>query len=404
MARPTRFTQLNKKRSLYMQQSTWFTPEGLEDLLPPQAQKLETYRRNLIDGFRLTGYDLILPPIAEFTDSLLTGTGLHRATEMCRFTDQESGRMMGVRADMTPQVARVVSNRLKAASDISRLCYVGEVLKTRNNKAKGSRSPIQVGAELFGHQGVESDIEVIEVMLESLKSLQLPNMQMSLGHVGVVAQLSELAKLTSNQDATLRNILKRKAVPEYQDWLQTVEIAEQLKPVFNNLMELAGDAQNVLDRAKVSLSGLSETLDAALNRLQTIVSHLAVTQDINVHLDLADIRGYHYHTGVIFGCYSSRLQLIAKGGRYDGIGEEFGLSLPATGFSLDLRTALDLLPDFKETLKGQVFAPVLADAALKAKVTELKSQGYQVVNCYDLTQVDSAAKTLVLVSGQWTVQ
>ena len=149
-----------------MQQSTWFTPEGLEDLLPPQAQKLELYRRQIIDGFDAAGFDLVLPPLAEFTDSLLTGTAGHMAVDTCRFTDQESGRMMGVRADMTPQVARIVSNRLKASDTISRLCYVGEVLKTRNNKAKGSRSPIQVGAEIYGHQGVESDLEIIDLVLD----------------------------------------------------------------------------------------------------------------------------------------------------------------------------------------------------------------------------------------------
>lgn len=387
-----------------MQQSTWFTPEGLEDLLPPQAQKLETYRRNLIDGFRLSGYDLILPPLAEFTDSLLTGTGQHRATEMCRFTDQESGRMMGVRADMTPQVARVVSNRLKAAESISRLCYVGEVLKTRNNKAKGSRSPIQVGAELFGHEGVESDIEVIELMLESLKGIALPDLQMSLGHVGIVAELSNLANLDSKQAASLRNILKRKAIPEYQEWLASAALPANMQPVFASLMSLAGDAQTVLDKAKTLLAGLSPILDAALERLEAVINHIAATQTINIHLDLADIRGYHYHTGVIFGCYSSPLQLIAKGGRYDGIGEEFGLSLPATGFSLDLRTALDLLPDANDGLEGQIFAPVLADADLKAKVAELRAQGYQVISCYDLSKVAADSKKLVSDAGTWTVK
>ena len=387
-----------------MQQSTWFTPEGLEDLLPPQAQKLETYRRKLIDGFRLSGYDLILPPLAEFTDSLLTGTGQHRATEMCRFTDQESGRMMGVRADMTPQVARVVSNRLKAADSISRLCYVGEVLKTRNNKAKGSRSPIQVGAELFGHEGVESDIEVIELMLESLKGIALPDLQMSLGHVGIVAELSNLANLDSKQAASLRNILKRKAIPEYQEWLASVELPANIQPVFSSLMSLAGDAQTVLENAKTLLAGLSPTLEAALERLNAVVTHIYATQTINVHLDLADIRGYHYHTGVIFGCYSSPLQLIAKGGRYDGVGEEFGLSLPATGFSLDLRTALDLLPDANNGLEGQVFAPVLADTDLKVKIAELRAQGYQVISCYDLSNIAADAKRLVSDAGTWTVK
>jgi len=387
-----------------MQQSTWFTPEGLEDLLPPQAQKLETYRRNLIDGFRLSGYDLILPPLAEFTDSLLTGTGQHRATEMCRFTDQESGRMMGVRADMTPQVARVVSNRLKAAGQISRLCYVGEVLKTRNNKAKGSRSPIQVGAELFGHEGIESDIEVIELMLESLKGIALPDLQLSLGHVGIVAELSDLAALSVKDEAALRNILKRKAIPEYQEWLAATNLPANVKPVFERLMSLAGGAQNVLDNAKPLLAGLSDTLDASIERLQAIVAHIAATQDINIHLDLADIRGYHYHTGVIFGCYSSTLQLIAKGGRYDGIGEEFGLSLPATGFSLDLRTALDLLPDSRDGLKGQIFAPVIADAELKAKIAELRAEGFQVISSYDLSEIAADAKKLVSDAGLWLVK
>lgn len=389
-----------------MQQSTWFTPEGLEDLLPPQAHKLEFYRRKLIDSFHMSGYELVLPPIAEFTDSLLTGTGRHRAIDTCRFTDQESGRMMGVRADMTPQVARIVSNRLKASGQISRLCYVGEVLKTRNNKAKGSRSPIQVGAELFGHAGVESDIEVIELMLDSLKGLALPNLQLSLGHVGVVDELMSLAALNDDAKTALLDILKRKAIPEYHAWLANVAMSAELKAVFAALIELAGEANAVIARAKTVLTGLSTLLDAALQQLEQIVSHLATTQGLNIHLDLADIRGYQYHTGVIFGCYSCgrRLQLIAKGGRYDGIGADFGLSLPATGFSLDLRTALDLLEPVAESARGVVYVPVLADVALKQKISELKRDGYRVLCCYDTAQLAPNALRLVPQAGQWVLQ
>ncbi|MBD3754679.1 MAG: ATP phosphoribosyltransferase regulatory subunit [Gammaproteobacteria bacterium] len=389
-----------------MQQSTWFTPEGLEDLLPPQAHKLEFYRRKLIDSFHLSGYDLVLPPIAEFTDSLLTGTGRHRAIDTCRFTDQESGRMMGVRADMTPQVARIVSNRLKAADQISRLCYVGEVLKTRNNKAKGSRSPIQVGAELFGHAGVESDIEVIELMLDSLKVLNLPNLQLSLGHVGVVDELMSLAELSADDKETLLDILKRKAIPEYNAWLATSAISASLKPVFAALMQLAGEAGEVIQQAQNNLGGLSKILDGALEHLEKVVAHISTAQGLNIHLDLADIRGYQYHTGVIFSCYSCgrRLQLIAKGGRYDGIGADFGLSLPATGFSLDLRTALDLLEPVAETLTGVVYAPVVADLSLKQKVAELKQQGYQVVSCYDFATLDASAARLSAEGGQWVLK
>lgn len=390
-----------------MQQSTWFTPEGLEDLLPPQAQKLEFYRRKLIDGFHLSGYDLVLPPIAEFTDSLLTGTGRHRATDTCRFTDQESGRMMGVRSDMTPQVARIVSNRLKASQGISRLCYVGEVLKTRNNKAKGSRSPIQVGAELFGDQGVESDIEVIELMLESLSLISLPQLQLSLGHVGVVDELMSLAGLTDAQRADLLNILKRKAVPEFNEWLASAGLSLQIHAVFSGMLGLVGEAQSVINEAKQLFAGLNSTvLDSALTRLEQIVSHILTTQDVGIHLDLADIRGYHYHTGVIFGCYSTgrQLQLIAKGGRYDGIGADFGLSLPATGFSLDLRTALDLLQPVEDIVKGPVYAPVAADKNLKAKISELKNEGYQVINVYDGNPMEEGAACLVFESGQWIVK
>ncbi|MDX1353553.1 MAG: ATP phosphoribosyltransferase regulatory subunit, partial [Thiomicrorhabdus sp.] len=304
-----------------MQQSTWFTPEGLEDLLPPQAQKLEFYRRKLIDGFELSGFELVLPPIAEFTDSLLTGTAGHMAVDTCRFTDQESGRMMGVRADMTPQVARIVSNRLKAKSTISRLCYVGEVLKTRNNKAKGSRSPIQVGAELFGHQGVESDIEIIELMLESMQRINLPDIKMSLGHVAIVSELIALAGLDAKQSKELINILQRKAIPEYEAFINALELSAEIKSKFEVLPKLCGAASEVIVSAKQSLSGLSEVMDSALNHIATVIESIESTFAIPVHLDITEMRGYQYHTGIVFASYSGdTLQPIAKGGRYDNIG------------------------------------------------------------------------------------
>lgn len=393
-----------------MQQSTWFTPEGLEDLLPPQAQKLEFYRRKLMDGFQQSGYDLVLPPLAEFTDALLTGTARHTAIDTCRFTDQESGRMMGVRSDMTPQVARIVSNRLKADSGISRLCYVGEVLKTRNNKAKGSRSPIQVGAELFGHAGVESDIEIVELMLESMFSLNLQDIKISLGHVAIVDELVSLAGLTSGQSADLIDILERKAIPEYQAFLSQVVLPTTLKPVFEQLTQLCGDAQVVLASSKALLLGLSGVLDQAIQNLQGVVDYITAHYAVSIHLDMADIRGYQYHTGIIFACYTQagNLQPIAKGGRYDNIGSEFGLALPATGFSLDLRTALDLLAPLEMMFKGVVFLPLVstnqACPLLKDKVKQLKAQGYQVVKSYDMAALDSGCLKLVQVSGQWMVE
>ncbi|WP_321323658.1 ATP phosphoribosyltransferase regulatory subunit [Thiomicrorhabdus sp.] len=388
-----------------MQQSTWFTPEGLEDLLPSQAQKLEFYRRKLVDGFELSGFELVLPPIAEFTDSLLTGTAGHMAVDTCRFTDQESGRMMGVRADMTPQVARIVSNRLKASTTISRLCYVGEVLKTRNNKAKGSRSPIQVGAELFGHQGVESDFEIIELMLESMQRINLPDIKMSLGHVAIVTEMMRLADFDSKQSKEFIDILQRKAIPEYESFMASVEISADLKEKFAVLPKLCGDASNVIVEAKKSLSGLSTEIDSALDRVETISQFIQTGFSIPVHLDITEMRGYQYHTGIVFASYSgNRLQPVAKGGRYDNIGSVFGLALPATGFSLDLRSALDLLADVELNVKETIYVPHLVDTGLKTEIAELKSKGFRVIKSYDMDAVPGGSKKLAEEAGKWVVK
>ena len=386
-----------------MQQSTWFTPEGLEDLLPEQAQKLEFYRRQLIDGFHLSGYSLVLPPIAEFTDSLLTGTARHMAVDTCRFTDQESGKMMGVRADMTPQVARIVSNRLKA-DGISRMCYVGEVLKTRNNKAKGSRSPIQVGAELFGHSGVESDIEIIELMLDSMDNLNLP-VKLSLGHVGIVDELITLAGLKKSQSAALIDILERKAIPEYEAFVASLNLSGDIAEIFANLPHLCGDAKDVLAGAE-NLAALSDALTNAIANLEAVVKHVNALYPVAIHLDLSDIRGFQYHTGVIFAVYSQcgYLLPIAKGGRYDNISSDFGKALPATGFSLDLRATLDLLVEPAHIQTQVVYAPAKTDAALQKAVNALKNQGTQVVKVYDLADIPAGAKQLLEQNGNWQLQ
>ncbi len=389
-----------------MQQSTWFTPDGLEDLLPPQAQKLEYYRRKLMDGFHLSGYDLVLPPLAEFTDSLLTGTARQLAVDTCRFTDQESGKMMGVRADMTPQVARIVSNRLKASDTISRLCYAGEVLKTRNNKAKGSRSPIQLGAELFGHAGVESDIEIIELMLESMQLLNLDNGKVSLGHVGVVDELISLAGFNEAQAAQLIDILERKALPEYEQFLAKITLPESVSNAFSELLSLCGNATTVVKRAQTCLSSLSPVLKSAVERLDTVISFLTEMHSNPIHLDLADIRGYQYHTGIIFACYSADgfLLPICKGGRYDNIGSDFGLAQPATGFSLDLRVALDLLAPVSPIEKGCVYAPSQADKVLQEKIVELKLSGMQVVKVFDMNTLSTGDQFLSNIDGKWLIK
>lgn len=389
-----------------MQQDIWFTPEGIEDLMPSQAEKLEIYRQALLAEFKLSGYALVLPPIAEFTDSLLTGTGRKLALDTCRFTDYESGRMMGVRADMTPQVARIVSTRIKP-NGIERLCYVGEVLKSRNNKAKGSRSPIQLGAEIFGHSGVESDIEIIDLMLSSSRLLKLPNLQMSLGHVGIVQSLMDLAKLTKDQQNTLVDILKRKALPEYQAWCSSQSFSgSKLKAAFESLTSLCGQADAVLTQASSALAGLTPDLDQALTHLNKLVDYLNKTQSIKPHLDLSDLRGFQYHTGVIFACYSvtDTSVLVAKGGRYDEVCAAFGEAHPATGFSMDLRSILDFIPELENPGLRQVYAPFNDDDKLYEQIKNLRAEGVQVIRFYEESAIPAQADRLVSLNGTWTVK
>lgn len=384
-----------------MQQNIWFTPEGIEDLLPEEAKKLEFYRRQLLDGFELSGYDLVLPPIAEFTDSLLTGKGRHLAVDTCRFTDQESGKMMGVRADMTPQVARIATNRIKH-SGIQRLCYVGEVLKTRNNKAKGSRSPIEIGAELFGHSGVESDIEVIELMVSSLRNIGLQDLTLSLGHVSVVDELMNVSGLTPAQKESLVDILLRKAVPEYTDFVAELTVTEAQKQAFELLLSLCGDIATVTDTMQ-TLAGLSEAMQGHLAHLQSVVDHFADFDGLKIHMDLADLRGYQYHTGMIFSCYAAgrKMYQLARGGRYDGIGSEFGSAQLATGFSLDLRGALDLLTSPAEVEKEIVYAPNVYDADLQAEIAKLKQQKTIIKRFYEFDALEKGSRYLALQASQW---
>lgn len=389
-----------------MQQNIWLTPEGIEDLLPPQAARLESHRRRLLDEFMAAGYELVLPPIAEFTDSLLTGTGRKLALDTCRFTDNESGRMMGVRADMTPQVARIVSNRLKPAQDkITRLCYVGEVLKSRNNKAKGSRSPIQVGAEIFGQPDIASDIEMIDLMLAGAKAMGFKQVSLSLGHVGIVQRLMDLAALSSASQAELVDILKRKAIPEYQAWLATQPFPTALAHAFSGLIGLVGPAQAVLESASVTLGELDSEVSQCLADLGLVIRYFADVQQVEIHLDLADLRGFQYHTGLIFACYQADVSsiLIAKGGRYDRVCSAFGADHPATGFSIDLRNLIDSLAD-DAVLSLPIYSLFEPSQAWLTKVTALKSEGKTVIRAYHEDNIPAGAQQLVAQGADWIIK
>jgi len=383
-------------------QATWFTPEGIEDLLPESAKKLEHYRRQLLDLFELHGYDLVLPPLAEFTDSLLTGKGQHLAVDTCRFTDQESGQMMGVRADMTPQVARIATNRMQGC-DLLRLCYVGEVLKTRNNNAKGSRSPIAVVAELFGHAGVESDIEVIDLMLDAIGVLTDTPLTLSLGQVSVVDELMRFAELDADQQNTLVAILLRKALPEYQTFIASLALSDELKSAFDLLPTLIGPSEQVLSQAQALVS-VVPALAEPLDRLNHVCAFLANRSQVAIHIDLSDLRGYQYHTGLIFSAYVDQCKWfpVARGGRYDEVGAAFGEKKAATGFSLDLRSALDWLPN-GHAQKKIIFAPMQRDAAMNQAVKDLRAQGHIVKRFYQPSQMPNTGFVLKQMGATWEV-
>ncbi len=297
----------------------WLLPEGIDEVLPPQARTLEKMRRELLDLFHGWGYELVMPPVIEYLESLLTGTGGDLDLHTFKITDQISGRTMGIRADITPQAARIDAHQLRRTTP-TRLCYLGTVLNTRRSGFSGSRSPLQVGAELYGHAGVESDHEIITLMIESLQQAGLENLYMDLGHVGIFRGLSRQAGLDKGQEHALFDALQRKAVPEIQSLLSGFDIAENTRRMLAELAHLSGD--DALVRAREVLADANDDVISALEQLERLSILLAERRpELPVHFDLAELRGYHYHTGVVFAAFVPNMgEEVARGGRYDDIG------------------------------------------------------------------------------------
>ncbi len=389
----------------------WLLPEGIEELLPPQAAELDRLRRELLDLFRRWGYELVMPPLVEYLDSLLTGTGNDLDIQTFKLTDQASGRLLGVRADMTPQVARIDAHRLAARPGPVRLCYHGTVLNTRGDGLGGARSFTQIGAELYGHAGVESDSEMLCLMLETLHTVGVDEVLIDLGHVGIFRALSVAAGLTERQESQFFAALQRKAVPEIEALLADWDLAGDIGTGLAALAWLNGGCE-VLARARQCL-GDDTAIVAALDQLEGLAEFIGRQRPgVALHFDLAELRGYHYHTGVVFAAYvPGSGRAVAQGGRYDDIGRVFGRSRPATGFSADLN-GLMRLADVKPTVRNGVFAPVCEDAALQAslmeKVAALRASGERVVAGLP-GQPGGAVEAgceriLVIVDGQWLIQ
>ncbi len=357
----------------------WLLPDGIEEALPAEAWRLERARRELLDLFACRGYELIMPPLIEYLESLLTGTGNDLDLQTFKVTDQLSGRMLGMRADMTPQAARIDAHPLRRDAP-TRLCYMGPVLRTRTDGFGGSRSPLQLGAELFGHAGIESDTEILELVLETLSLLEIPDVHIDLGHVGIFRGLARDAGLSAVHENDLFDALQRKAATEIDDIL-TAQVADSgQRKRLAALAHLNGGPE-VLERAREELAGASASVMVALDNLAAIARLLQQRAgDVKMNFDLAELSGYKYQTGMVFAVFVPGCgQEIARGGRYDAIGEVFGRARPATGFSTDLKTLINLSQRDAGTIRGVILAPAVEDAALRVAVTELRGIGERVV-------------------------
>lgn len=361
-------------------QDRWLLPEGIEEILPDECERLEVLRRNLIDLFRRWGYRLVMPPLIEFLDSLLVGTGHDLDLQTFKLIDQISGRLMGIRADMTPQVARIDARTARQALP-ARLCYLGTVLNTQADHLEKSRSPLQVGAELYGHGGPASDMEIIRLMLEMLAVAGLTDVHLDLGHVGIYRGLAHLAGLRPEQEAELFGILQCKDRCELDGFLRRASIETPLSEMFEALLELNGP-QGVLEMAKERLSSAGQSVAAAISDLEAIAVQLAALFPLlPINFDLAELRGYHYQTGVVFAAFVPGYgREIARGGRYDEIGRVFGLARPATGFSADLKV-LERLSASGENTQGAaaIFAPAVPDPDLQEVIRALRAEGRIVI-------------------------
>jgi ATP phosphoribosyltransferase regulatory subunit len=388
----------------------WLLPAGIEEILPPQAARLERSRREILDLFYAWGYDLVIPPLIEYLDSLLTGTGSDLDLRTFKLTDQLTGRLMGIRADMTPQVARIDAHHLRREGPV-RLCYLGTVLHTRPDGFAGSRSPLQVGAELYGHGGIESDVEILGLMLETLAIAGVREVHVDVNDVGIFRTLAEQAQLNPECEALLFDALQRKAIADIESLLAEYKVAPSQRSMLAALAELNG-GEGVLDQARPALEQGGPNVQSLLDRLRAFADLMREqTANVRVHFDLAELRGYHYQTGVVFAAFvPGHGQEIARGGRYDDIGKVFGRARPATGFSADLKTLLAVGDGGgKPALEPApgIYAPCSSDPALRESVERLRQRGERVI--YALPgQTTSATevhcdRVLVEDGGRWVV-
>lgn len=383
----------------------WLLPDGIEEILPPEAEKIEKLRRGLLDLLNTWGYDLVIPPMAEYLESLLTGVGHDLDLLTFKITDQLTGRMMGLSADNTQQVARMDAHSLRAEAT-ARYCYSSPVLHTRPASIHASRSPIQIGAEMYGIRSADSDIEIISLMLSMLEKADIQAVTLDLGHVAIYRSVATALSLPDELEKSLYHLLRERSLPDLNEFVAGhIEQHSGLEHILY-LSQCSG-SEEMLKSARQYLSPLADDIGKHFDRLEAIAA--AVTDKypkVSINFDLAELKDYNYHSGLIFSAFvNGSGQPVAKGGRYDSTGRVFGRSRPATGFSADLKVLASL--SNRKIHSNTVFAPGTRDAKLSQKISELRAQGIRVIQA--MTDQDTPTqlkcnRQLAKTGNSWEIE
>ena len=380
---------------------SWLLPDYIADILPSAAVRIEKVKAKMLSLFHSYGYHLVIPPLMEYTQSLLTNIDPELSLKTIRIADRFSGRQLGLRADITPQISRIDAHLLSANDGINRLCYAGTVLHASPDTLYSTREPLQIGAEMYGFDGILADSEIISLMLKSLAILGVKNPLLSLAHIKIFNILSALAHLHLDDKNALRQLISNKEQEAVATFCTQKRLPENLTAAFVALPTLYGEVPSVLEKAQKVLPNQTD-IQAALNDLNTL--YQAFSKAYRIHLDLSELRADNYHSGLLFAAYrDDESEAIARGGRYDGLGRYFGRERPAVGFSLDLKNFLELLPQHIEKSGICVKAEDLPNAL--DMVNQLREQGEMVIIDY---LNEGAAKlncnrTLVSHKNQWQV-
>ena len=378
--------------------AAWVLPDHIADVLPSEARHIEELRRLCLDTARGFGYELVMPPMLEHLASLMSGNNAGLDLQTFKMVDQLSGRTLGLRIDTTPQVARIDAHLLNRAG-VTRLCYCGPVLHTKPSGPYATREPLQLGAEIYGHAGLEADLEILQLTLQCLRASHLASFHIDLSDARILPALLNGQSLSADQTKAITDALTHKDISAMREL--TAQLPQALGQALQALVQMYGDL-SVLQTARVQFAAWPAVL-TALDQLAWLASHI----DHPVSIDLADLRGYAYYSGPRFSVFvPESSDALVRGGRYDEVGAVFGRKRPAVGFSLDIKALVGLLPHPQP--QAAIRAPWRDDAVLVATIAQLRAQGHTVVCMlpgHD-SEVDEfeCDRELVDTSGGWTVQ